>query len=95
MVRWFRSSFLRSNLVEVAFAVALGVALGSLVAAFVANLIVPLIAAVGKRDISTLFFTTNGEKFPYGAFLIAAIQFLIIAVAGYFIVIARRNDVAD
>jgi large conductance mechanosensitive channel len=96
MIKGFREFILRGNVIDLAIAVVIGVAFGAVVTAFVADLITPLIAAIGgKPDFAGLYFTANGSKFLYGAFINAVISFLIIAAAIYFIVVAPLNRLAE
>lgn len=88
IVDGFKKFLLRGNLVELAVAVVIGAAFGALVTAFVSSFVTPLIAAIGgKPDFNSLYFTVNGSKFTYGAFLNALISFLVIAAVIYFFVV--------
>jgi large conductance mechanosensitive channel len=92
MLKDFKEFVLRGNVVDLAVAVVLGAAFGTLVAALVEDLLTPVIAAiVGKPDFSSLTFTINGSVFKYGAFLNAAIAFLLIAAAVFFFVVKPVN----
>jgi large conductance mechanosensitive channel len=96
MLKGFKEFIMRGNVVELAVAVVIGVAFGALIAAFVADIVTPLIAAIaGKRDFSNLFFTINGSKFLYGAFINALLAFLFVAGAIYFFVIVPLNKMAE
>jgi large conductance mechanosensitive channel len=96
MFKGFRDFILRGNVIDLAVAVVIGAAFGALITSFVANIITPLIAAiVGQPDFSALTFTINGSRFLYGSFINAAISFLLIAAAIYFIVVAPMNRLAE
>ena len=96
MIKGFKEFILRGNVVDLAIAVVIGVAFGAVVTAFVADLITPLIAAIGgKPDFSGLFFTANGSKFLYGAFINAVIAFVVIAAVIYFVVVVPLNKLAE
>ena len=96
MIKGFKEFILRGNVVDLAIAVVIGVAFGAVITAFVADLITPLIAAIGgKPDFSGLYFTANGSKFLYGAFINAVISFVIIAAAIYFVVVVPLNKLAE
>ena len=96
MIKGFRDSILRGNVIDLAVAVVIGAAFGAVVKAFVDNLITPLIAAVfGKPDFSGLAFTINGSIFKYGLFINALITFLLVAAAVYFVVVAPMNKLAE
>jgi large conductance mechanosensitive channel len=92
MLKGFKQFLLRGNVVDLAVGVVIGAAFGSVVTALVKDLMTPLIAAIVKApDFSGLFFTVNGSKFLYGEFLNAAISFVIIAAAVYFLVVLPIN----
>lgn len=96
MIRGFREFILRGNVVDLAIAVVIGAAFGAVITSFVADIITPLIAAIGGQpDFSGLYFTVNGSKFMYGAFINAVISFLVIAAAIYFLVVAPLNKLAE
>ncbi len=88
MIKGFKAFILRGNVVDLAVAVVIGAAFGAVVTALVTDIFTPLIAAiVGRHDFSTLSFTINGSKFPYGDFINKVISFLLIATAIYFFVV--------
>jgi len=58
----------------------------------VKSFIEPLIAlVVGKPDYSNLAIKVGDTPFPYGVFLTAVVQFLLIAAAIYFFVVVPVN----
>ena len=64
----------------------------ALVTSFVDDLIMPIVAMIiGKPDFSDLTFTINDAVFRYGAFLTAALTFLVTAAAIYFFVVKPLN----
>ena len=88
-VKGFRNFISRGNLIDLAVAVVIGTAFTAVVTAIVTDLITPLIVAIaGKPDYSRLYFTVHGSKFLYGAFINAALSFLIIAAVVYFLIVA-------
>src|SRR5216110_1961818 len=92
MLTGFKQFLLRGNVLDLAVAVVIGGAFGAVVAALVKDLITPLIAAVfGKPDFSSLAFTVNGSRFPYGDFLNALLSFLLIGAAVYYVIILPVN----
>lgn len=92
MVKEFRDFLMRGNLVELAVAFVMGLAFAALVASFVDDLIMPIVAMIiGKPDFSDLTFTINDAVFRYGAFLTAAITFLVTAAAIFFFVVKPLN----
>ncbi|MGE0228625.1 MAG: large conductance mechanosensitive channel protein MscL [Dehalococcoidia bacterium] len=93
MVSGFRDFILRGNVIDLAVAVVIGAAFGAVVTSLVENLINPLIAAIGGQpdlgDVAT--FTINSANFSVGAVLSAAINFVIVAAAVYFIIVMPVN----
>jgi large conductance mechanosensitive channel len=93
MLKGFRDFVLRGNVVDLAVGVVIGAAFGTVVTALVKDLITPVIAAlVQKPDFSGFFFEINGAKFLYGDFANAAISFLLIAAAVYYLVVLPVNS---
>jgi large conductance mechanosensitive channel len=105
MADGFKAFLLRGNVVDLAVGVVVGAAFGGVVTAFTKDLLTPLIAAVvGKPDFSAIQFTINNSKFLIGDLINAAVSFLIIATAVYYMVVlpvnaliarARREPPAD
>jgi len=92
MAGGFRQFLLRGNVVDLAVGVVVGAAFGGVVTAFTKDLLTPLIAAVaGKPDFSAIQFTINGSKFPVGDFVNAAVSFVIVAAAVYYLVVLPIN----
>jgi large conductance mechanosensitive channel len=88
MLKEFRDFLLRGNIVELAVAFVMGVAFAAVVTSFVNDLVMPVIAMIfGKQDFSDLTFTINDAVFRYGAFLTAAITFVMIALAVFLFVV--------
>jgi large conductance mechanosensitive channel len=88
VLKEFKQFVLRGNVVDLAVAVVVGAAFTAVITALVGDLLTPLIAAVfGKHDFSSLYFTVNGSRFDYGAFLNALISFLTVAVVVFFAVV--------
>lgn len=92
MLKGFRQFVFRGNVLDLAVAVVIGAAFGAVVTALVKDLITPLIAAVvGKPDFSAIQFDVNGSRFLIGEFVNAAVSFLLISAAVYFLVIVPVN----
>jgi len=92
MANGFKQFLLRGNVVDLAVGVVVGAAFGGVVAAFTKDLLTPLIAAVaGKPDFSAIQFTVNNSKFLVGDFVNAAVSFVIIAAAVYYMVVLPVN----
>jgi len=83
---------LRGNVVDLAVGVVIGAAFGAVVTEFTKDLLTPLIAAiVGKPDFSKIEFEINGSKFLVGNFVNAAVSFLLIGIAVYYLVVVPVN----
>ncbi|MFE6971119.1 large conductance mechanosensitive channel protein MscL [Isoptericola sp. NPDC057653] len=92
----FKEFVLRGNVVDLAVGIVIGAAFTAVVTGLLDGIINPLIAAIFRQpDIShVLSFTINEAKFSIGLFLNAVLNFLIIAAALYFIVVAPLNHLA-
>jgi len=92
MLSGFKQFILRGNVVDLAVGVVIGAAFGGVVTAFTAAFLTPLIAMVaGKANFGDLAFMVGGTKFPYGELINAAISFVLIAAAVYFLVVTPVN----
>ena len=84
----FKKFLLQGNLVQLAVAVVIGTVFANLVTAFTEGFITPLIGIFGGiPTFSDLYFEINGSRFLYGAFIDAAISFLLTASIVYFFVV--------
>jgi large conductance mechanosensitive channel len=97
MLKGFKEFVMRGNVVDLAVAVVIGAAFGQVVTALVNNLINPLVAAIfGKTDISKVWtFEINEAIFSIGAILQAALNFLFVAAAVYFVIVMPLNKLAE
>jgi large conductance mechanosensitive channel len=87
---------LRGNVVDLAVGVVIGAAFGAVVTEFTKDLLTPLIAAVvGKPDFSGIYFEIHGSKFLIGNFVNAAIAFLLIGTAVYYLVVVPVNALIE
>jgi len=97
MLKGFREFVLRGNVIDLAVAVVIGAAFTLVINAVVQWLITPLIAAIfGKPNLDDVMtFTINGAVFSIGAVLTALINFLLVAAAVYFVLIAPMNKLRE
>lgn len=95
MIKGFREFILRGNVVDLAIAVVIGAAFGAVVKAFIGDFITPLIGIPGGVDFSAKSFDVNGSAFHYGDFINVVINFLLVAAAIYFVVVAPMNHIAE
>jgi large conductance mechanosensitive channel len=96
MLDGFKKFILRGNVVDMAVGIVIGAAFGGVVTSLVKSFIEPLIAlTVGKPDFNAVGTTISGAhgpvQVPWGAFLTAVINFLLIAAAIYFFVVVPVN----
>ncbi|GAA1086823.1 MscL family protein [Nocardiopsis composta] len=84
----FKKFLLQGNLVQLAVAVVIGAVFSNLITAFTEGFITPLLGIFGGvPQFGELYFEVNGSRFMYGAFIDAAISFLLTAAILYFFVV--------
>ena len=100
MLKEFRDFAMRGNVVDLAIGVIIGAAFGKIVDALVNDIVMPIIGIAGKADFTNYFVplssavtATNlgdarkqGGVLAYGDFITIAINFVIIALALFFVV---------
>jgi len=92
MLKGFRDFILKGNVLDLAVAVIIGGAFGAIVTALTANVISPLIGAiVGKPNFDSLVYELNGGVIKYGTFFTAVINFLLIALVVYFVIVLHAQ----
>jgi large conductance mechanosensitive channel len=106
MLKEFREFIARGNVLDLAVAVIIGAAFSAIVTSLVEDLINPIIGIIfGKPDFSSIYINLFGQTFPtyaaakeagaqvigIGAFLTAAINFLIIAAIIFLLVRSANN----
>ncbi len=92
MLSGFKQFVLRGNVVDLAVGVVIGAAFGTVVTALVKDIINPIIAlVVGKPDFTGISFTIGTTVFPIGDFITAAVSFILVAAAVYFLVVGSAG----
>ena len=93
MLKGFRQFITKGNVIDLAVAVVIGAAFTTVVNAVVEGLINPLVAAIfGQPNLNDVgVFTINDAQFSIGIILAAALNFLLVAAAVYFVLIAPMN----
>jgi len=92
MLDGFKKFILRGNVVDMAVGVVIGAAFASVVGGLTKAFLNPLIKlAAGGEKFSTFTFTINKVEFPVDEFINAAISFILIAAAVYFLVVLPVN----
>ncbi|HZY91950.1 MAG TPA: large conductance mechanosensitive channel protein MscL [Thermoplasmata archaeon] len=83
----FKAFITKGNVIDLAVAVVIGLAFQAVVTAFVMDIISPLIGIPGSHDFSGYSYKLGGGTFLYGAFITAIINFLLIALVVYFVLV--------
>lgn len=83
----FRVFITKGNALDMAVGIVIGLAFTAIVTALVTDLINPLIGLPGSHDFSSYSFTLNGSHFLYGAFVTAVINFLLITLVVFFVIV--------
>jgi large conductance mechanosensitive channel len=84
----FKTFAMKGNVIDLAIGVIIGAAFTPIVATLVANIMMPIIGYVSAGvDFSALAITPiEGVEIKYGLFVNAIIQFLITAIALFFLI---------
>lgn len=92
MLNEFKAFVTRGNLIEIAVGLIMALAFTAVVTAFT-DVLLSLVAAIfgGEVTFDQLTFTLNGTPIPYGAFLTAVANFLIVAWILFLIVRAYQR----
>ncbi|MFF9476594.1 large conductance mechanosensitive channel protein MscL [Streptomyces roseolus] len=96
-MKGFRSFILRGNVVDLAVGIVIGAAFTAVVNGFVGAFLTPLVGlATGVTgDMSRKSFSVGATEFPYGTFVNAAISFVLLASALYFLVVLPINKLHE
>jgi large conductance mechanosensitive channel len=87
---------MRGNVVELAIAVVIGTAFTAVVTQFSKSFVEPLIKLLsGGKPVSGTFELGSGVVMDWGAFVNAAISFLITAAVVYFLFVMPMNKLAE
>ena len=89
MLKGFKDFIMRGNLVEIAVAFIIGGSFATVVTTFTAVVLSLIAKATGGRNPDMTSYRPGG--IPLGAFLTAAIAFLILALVVYFFVVTPYN----
>lgn len=87
MFKEFKEFALKGNSIELAVGVIIGGAFQSIIKSLVNDIIMPLISLlIGKVDFSELVWKIGNTTIPYGSFLSAIVNFLLIAFSLFLVV---------
>jgi large conductance mechanosensitive channel len=92
MLKEFKDFISKGNLIEIAVGLILALAFAGVVTAFT-NVVLSFVAAIFGGDVSfdQLVWRVNGTPIPYGAFLTALINFVIVAWILFLVVKAYNH----
>ena len=79
-MREFKEFINRGNVMDMAVGIIIGGAFTAIVNSLVDDIINPLIGSIFKMDFTGLVANINGAEVRYGAFIMAIINFIIIAL---------------
>lgn len=87
MFKEFKEFALKGNAVELAVGVVVGTAFQTIVKSLVNDIIMPLFSAIfGKVDFSEFVWKIGDTTIPYGSFISAIVNFLLIAFSLFLVV---------
>lgn len=99
LIQGFKEFIMRGNVIELAIAVVIGTAFTNIVTAFTEKIINPMLAVMGSSDVQGLGIELqkgNPATFvDFGAVISAAINFLIVALVVYFLLVVPMNKMAE
>jgi large conductance mechanosensitive channel len=91
-IKEFKEFAIKGNVIDLAVAVVLGAAFGAVVTALTESFIMPLISLIiGKDGVENLSYAVGETVFPYGIFLQAVLNFIIIALVLFMIIRTMNN----
>jgi large conductance mechanosensitive channel len=92
MLSGFKEFVMKGNVVDLAVAVVMGAAFGAVVDSIVKGLLTPLIARLfNAKDLAGMTW----EGFQYGSVIAAIMNFVLVAAAIYFLVVAPMNHMIE
>ena len=95
-MKGFKEFIMRGNVIELAVAVIIGTAFTAIVNALVTGIFNPLIAAIFNADeVSKAVWQVGPISFGVGSVLAAVINFLLIAIVVYFLIILPINKLNE
>ena len=95
-MKGFKEFILRGNVIQLAVAVIIGAAFTAIVNAIVQGIINPLIAAIfNADDLAAAVWQAGGVTFAIGLVLSAVINFALVALVVYFVIVLPVNKLND
>ena len=90
----FKAFISRGNVMDMAVGIMIGAAFKAIVDSLVNDIISPIIGLLVKQDFSNLSLNVFGVSLRYGAFIMAVLNFFIIALV-LFLIIRLMNSFHD
>ncbi|NLD11559.1 large conductance mechanosensitive channel protein MscL [Aminicella lysinilytica] len=90
----FKEFALKGNVMDMAVGIIIGAAFTAIVTSLVSDIISPLLGLIVKVNFADLKATVGGTTFMYGNFIMAVINFLLIALV-LFLIIRSINRLSD
>lgn len=90
----FKEFINKGSVMDMAVGIIVGGAFTAIVNALVDSMLNPLLGSIFKSDFSNLAVNINGAEVKYGAFIMAIINFLIVAVV-LFLLLKGINSLRD
>ncbi len=88
----FKEFALGGDLVTVAVGLVIALALSSVVTSLVDDIIMPIVGIIfGEPSFHNLTLTINDSVITYGSFITAAVSFVALAAAVYFMIVKPYN----
>lgn len=92
MIREFKEFVAKGNVVMLAVGFIMGIAFQGVVDSLVENVIMPIVAIpFGQPNFAELTFTVNDSVIMWGAFVTAAVVFLLTALAVFLFIVKPYN----
>ena len=86
LIQEFKDFINQGNVMDMAIGIIIGAAFKAIVDSLVGDLISPLLGSIFKMDFSDLSVNINGAEVMYGKFIMAVIDFFIIAIVIFAII---------
>lgn len=90
----FKTFAMKGNVIDMAVGIIIGAAFTAIVTSLVDDILSPLIGLLVKVDFNDLSVNIAGVDLRYGAFIMAVINFLIVAFA-LFVLVKALNTARD
>ncbi|MHB8137566.1 MAG: large conductance mechanosensitive channel protein MscL [Smithellaceae bacterium] len=85
----FKNFALKGNVIDLAIAVVIGAAFGKIIDSLVKHIIMPFVSVIvpGEQGYMTWKWMVSGKEIPYGLFIGEIVNFLIIALVLFLVIV--------